>query len=214
MLERRLLLTAIAASVALPAFAQTSTSQNGAASSGSQDAAAGSATAGSMGAPEQKHLADTAAAGALSLAASRVAVKKARDEDVQQFATFEVAEQETIADVLMSMKDPSKTSGKLKAPSDSEVRQLIDPQDAAMLTKMEQMDGKEFERAYIKAQTQGHERLLQIQETYLAQGKNPAHIGIAKLARGQIKEHLTLLADLRDEEDKSATTGRAPSPRK
>ena len=54
---------------------------------------------------------ETMAVGSMSLVASRVALSKVQDEDVKQFATFEVAEQETIADVLTSMMDPSKATG-------------------------------------------------------------------------------------------------------
>src|SRR6195952_900896 len=210
MLERRVLLTAIAATIAVPAFAQTTPRNDPAgAAKDSSMSDRGGATAGAMGAAEQKHMMETMAAGSMSLAASRVAVKKARDEDVKQFAEFEVAEQETIADVLTSMKDPSKASGKLNPPSDAEVRKNIAQEDQAMLQKMEQMEGKEFEAAYVKAQTEGHQKLLRIQEDYLASGKDLAHINIAKLARGQIKEHMQILADLRDGDDKNATTGRS-----
>ena len=79
---------------------------------------------------------------------------------------------------------------------------------------MEQMQGKEFEAAYVLAQTDGHQKLLRIQEDYLASGKDPAHINVPKLARGQIKEHLQLLADLREDDDKNATTGRSSRTKK
>jgi putative membrane protein len=162
-----------------------------------------------MGEAERKHVMETMAVGSLSLASSRVAVKKARDEDVKEFAQFEVAEQETIADILKSMQE-GRASGKIDAPSDSEVRQHITQQDQAMLQKMEQMQaGDEFDRAYVRAQTDGHEKLLRIQEDYLASGKNAAHLNVVKLARGQIKEHLTLLADI--SEDDRATTGQSKS---
>jgi putative membrane protein len=208
MLKRRALLTAMAATIATPVFAQTT--RNEGAKDPSKDSLTSEnsgVTSGNMGAAEQKHMMDTMAVGSLSLVASRVAVKKVRDDDVKEFAEFEVAEQETIADVLMSMKDPSKATGKLKPPSDSEARQHIPQDEQATLQKMEQMDGKEFEMAYVRAQTDGHQKLLRIQEEYLASGKNPAHLNVAKLARGQIKEHLQLLADLRD--DNNATTGRS-----
>ncbi|WP_354046155.1 DUF4142 domain-containing protein [Bradyrhizobium sp. LB12.1] len=164
---------------------------------------------GTMGDAEQKHMTDTMAVGSMSLLASRVAVKKVRDDDIKEFAEFEVAEQETIADVLMSMMDPSKATGKSNPPSESEARKHVPQDQQATLQKMEQMEGKEFETAYVRAQTEGHQKLLRIQETYLASGKDPAHINVAKLARGQIKEHLQLLADLHDDDDKNATTGRS-----
>lgn len=217
MLERRVLLTALAATIALPAFAQTSQTQTPAASSNdAATPAAKGAQMGNMGAAEQKHVTDTMAAGAMSLVASRVAVKKASDEDVKEFAEFEVAEQETIADILMAMKDPSKASGKINKPSDTEARQHVAKDDLAALEKMEQMDGKKFDRAYIMAQIEGHQLLLRIQEDYLASGKDPAHLAVAKLARGQIKEHLQLLAWLRTGggDDDKATTGRSSDSKK
>lgn len=210
MMQRRLMLAALAAAVATPALAQMQ-DKGAAMPKGNSNDPAAKTDQSAMGAAEQKHVMDTMAAGSMSLAASRVAVKKARDEDVKQFAMFEVAEQETIADVLMSMMDPSKASGKIKPPSDAEVRQNVPQNEQAMLDKMQQMDGKEFDGAYIKAQTEGHQKLLRIQEDYLASGKNVTHLAVAKLARGQIKEHLQLLADLDDDDDKkgSATTGRS-----
>lgn len=65
-----------------------------------------------------------------------------RDHDIEEFAEFEVAEQETIADVLMSMMDPSKATGKSNSPSESEARQHVPQDDQATLQKMEQMQGK------------------------------------------------------------------------
>jgi putative membrane protein len=205
MLERRVFLTAIAGMVATPAFAQTARNEQ---------AGVSGAASNNIGPAEEKHMRDTMAAGSMSLLASRAALKKVRDDDVKQFAEFEVAEQETIADVLMTMKDSSKVSGKLNPPSDSEVRQHVPENDQATLQKMEQMDGKEFEEAYVRAQIEGHQKLLRIQEEYLSSGTDVAHINLAKLARGQIKEHLQLLADLNDDDDKSATTGRSSRTRK
>jgi putative membrane protein len=74
---------------------------------------------------------------------------------------------------------------------------------------MERMSGKDFQKAYVNAQIEGHQKLLRIQEDYLASGKDVGHMNVAKLTRGQIKEHLQLLADLHDDADKKATTGRS-----
>jgi hypothetical protein len=54
--------------------------------------------------------------------------------------------------------------------------------------------------------------LLRIQETYLNSGRNNRDfINAAKLARGMIKEHLQLLADIESEIDfGGTTTGAAP----
>jgi putative membrane protein len=72
--------------------------------------------------------------------------------------------------------------------------------------------GTEFDREYLAAQATGHLELLRIQETYLNSGRNNRDfINVAKLARGMIKEHLQLLADIGSEIDfGGATTGAAP----
>jgi putative membrane protein len=209
MIERRILLAALATAAAAPAFAQTSTSQMSKDQPSGSTAMPRSGQQAELGEAERRHITNTMAAGGMSLLASRAALKKVRDDDIKEFAQFEVAEQETIADVLMGMMDPSKASGKINPPSEPEVRQQVSKEDQATLEKMEAMNGDAFEKAYVRAQIDGHEKLLRIQEDYLSSGKNPAHLGIAKLARGQIKEHLTLLSDL--SEDTKSTSGQSKS---
>ena len=161
-------------------------------------AQSGPASDKTMGDAETQHMKRTMTVGSLSLATSRIALKKATDADVKEFAQFEVAEQETIADILKSMKDGS-VSGTVKAPSESEVEANLDADGKAMLQKLEAVKaGATFDKDYVKGQIDGHDMLLKIQEDYLASGKNPQAIAVAKLARGMIKEHLTLLKDLQE----------------
>lgn len=182
--RRQMLVTAAAASVSLiatSALAQTT-------------AASGETKTGEA---ETKHAIDTGMVGSLSLATSRVAVTKASDAMVKKFAGFEVAEQETIADILMSMKaDPMAAEGALKKPTDAEVEAMIAPAGKETATKLKGMSGTEFDRMYVTAQLDGHRKLLTIQEDYLKIGKNREHLDVAKLARGQIKEHISHLEDL------------------
>jgi putative membrane protein len=56
--------------------------------------------------------------------------------------------------------------------------------------------GSQFDRDYIRYQVEGHRKLLDIQELYLKTPDNLDQTNVAKLARGMIKEHLTLLADM------------------
>ena len=53
------------------------------------------------------------------------------------------------------------------------------------------------DRAYVELQIRGHQELLAIQERYLASnsGHRPT-MTVARLARGQIREHLALLQDI------------------
>jgi putative membrane protein len=64
----------------------------------------------------------------------------------------------------------------------------------AMIAKIKAMPaGKEFEEAYFKGQVEGHTKLLEIQNAYLASGKDVTHRSVAMLAAGHIKEHLANL---------------------
>lgn len=193
-MHRRLALTAIASAVVIPSLVTAAVAQQ----QGGPTAAATGNTGARMGEAEAKHAADTLAAGSASLAASRVALQKASDDDVKQFARFEVAEQETIADVLKAMRDPSQAaSGQVKPPAEPEVTGQLDPKGKAMLDKLEQAkSGKAFDIEYVRGQIEGHQALLKIQEAYLATGKDRENLGVAKLARGQIREHLALLAEI------------------
>jgi putative membrane protein len=151
-----------------------------------------------LGDAKMQHMKRTETVGSLSLATSRIALKKAEDEDVKEFAQFEVAEQETIADILKSMQT-GNVSGTVKPPSESEVEANLDDKGKEMIVKMQQAKaGVAFDREYVNAQVDGHKQLLQIQEDYLKAGKNPEAVAVAKLASGMIKEHLTLLGDIHD----------------
>ena len=52
----------------------------------------------------QAHIRDTTAFGSLSLLLSRIAQPKVTNPPLKQFAEFEIAEQETIADVLKALQ--------------------------------------------------------------------------------------------------------------
>ena len=142
-----------------------------------------------MGDAEKKHAEMTKMTGALSLATSRIALANADSEMVKMFAKFEVAEQETIADILKSMT-MDKAEGALKVPTDAEVDAMLDPTGKEMVSKLKGLKGAEFDKQYVAGQLDGHKKLLAIQEDYLKVGQNREHLSVAKLARGMVKEHI------------------------
>ncbi|GEP07481.1 hypothetical protein MOX02_55190 [Methylobacterium oxalidis] len=192
-MDRRRALTAVAAAVSMPIFAFSAFAQN---ASSSVSEKSGN-TAAAMGEAEAKHAADTSTAGLMSLETSRIALKKAQNPKVKEFAQFEVAEQETIADVLKSMRDQSTpASGQVKAPSAEVTQTNLDAKGKQMVEKLQKAEAGAFDREYVQGQIQGHQQLLQIQETYLKSGKDRENLNVTKLMRGQIKEHLALLQDI------------------
>ncbi|GLS64649.1 DUF4142 domain-containing protein [Methylobacterium oxalidis] len=95
-MDRRRALTAVVTALAIPTLAASAFAQN---SPSSVSEKSGN-TAAAMGEAEAKHAGDTSTAGLMSLETSRIALKKAQHPKVKEFAQLEVAEQETIADVL------------------------------------------------------------------------------------------------------------------
>jgi len=224
-MHRRLVLSGLAAAAATPVFAQTqqpapiqATPQPAQNQSGS---AAGGiyASAGPMGQAEAQHLQQTLATGTVALQTSEIALQKAQNPKVKQFAQFERDEQTTIAEVLRSIQEPAATassgaasaaaSGNASASafaSGGSARATATAPDipadkAKMMEELQQAQaGAEFDRLYIQGQLQGHQELLQIQERYLqSNSRNREHVSIAKLARGHIKEHLAMLQDIQKE---------------
>ncbi|MDO1583035.1 DUF4142 domain-containing protein [Rhizobium oryzicola] len=150
----------------------------------------------SMGNAAKKHATETKRVGSLSLATSRIATSKASDPMVKEFAKWEVAEQETIADILTSA-ETGKAEGALNPPTERETEANLDAAGRTSLQKLQGLSGADFDKTYIAAQLDGHRQLLAIQEDYLKIGKNRAQLSITKLARGQIREHIDHLEMLR-----------------
>jgi putative membrane protein len=182
-MNRRLLLAALASVPASRAVAQSM----------SPPAPAPSAAADA----DQKYIRDTTAYGSLSLLLSRAAKPKVTHPLLKQFVGFEIAEQETMADVLKALKTNAKPNGSIQAPTDAELMQNLDDAGKASVQKLHnEHPGSQFDRDYIRYMVEGHHKLLDIQETYLKGPDNLDQTNVAKLARGMIKEHLALLAGL------------------
>jgi putative membrane protein len=186
-MNRRLLLASIATLATTRVLAQT----NAPVPNGAPQPAPGLTSA------QQKHINDTMAVGSLSLMLSRIAQAKANHLRLKQFVEFEIAEQETVADVLKALETNVAPTGSIKAPTDAEVMQNLDAEGKAAVEKLRNLRaGAEFDREYIRYEVEGHRKLLDIQEAYLKSPDNLDETNVAKLARGMIKEHLTLLADM------------------
>ena len=151
----------------------------------------------SIGEAEAEHTEQTGMVGSLSLLQSRLAISMASDEKVKQFADWEIAEQETVGDILKSMKmGMNEAQGALQPPTDEEAKSMAGAEAETKLAELEALSGAEFDRAYVSASLEGHRKLLAIQEDYLTAGTNREHLSVAKLARGQITEHIAHLEEL------------------
>jgi putative membrane protein len=138
-----------------------------------------------LGEAEERHIRETLELGAVSLETSRLAKDRARELWVKKFAEYETAEQETIGELLRAMG--AKLSQEARADR-QQVRQ-----------DLRGSSGREFEDAYLEVQAQGHGQLLRIQEDYIKSGRNDAHLALAKLVRGQVKEHIDMIRTIRQQ---------------
>jgi putative membrane protein len=189
-MNRRLLLASIATAAASRVAAQTSAPQQAPA----QTIAPAAPAMGGMSDAQRKHINDTMAVGSLSLVLSRIALPKADNALLKQFIEFEIAEQETVADILKTLRTNGAPTGSIEAPTDAELMRNLDETGKASVEKLRaSRAGSEFDHAYIQYEVEGHRKLLDIQEVYLKVHDNLDQTNIAKLARGMIKEHLTLL---------------------
>ncbi len=127
----------------------------------------------------------TLAAGSFALQSSQLATQRAQNPRVREFAQFELAEQISMAQVLLNTNDANPPPAPL------------DPTHAALLKTLADTQGSGFDMAYLQAQTQGHQELLAIQQNFLrapVQDRDLEHIAV--LARATITMHITMLQDL------------------
>jgi putative membrane protein len=172
--RRTILLAAAAAATSHAAIAQPN-----------QAAPVQSSASSKMSDAEQTYASKTAMVGGASLQMADLALRKARHAPVREFARFE---RDTAAsDVLKSL---DSTLNPANPPSDV----------AAALEKLRQArPGAAFDREFVTAQIQGHEKLKTVQEDYLKSGKDQPFVNTAKLLLTLINEHLALLNDLRSQ---------------
>jgi putative membrane protein len=225
-MHRRVVLTGLAVAAAGPVLAQTQqpapipvTPQSAQGQTGGAGAGASQSTA-QFSQAEAEHLQQTLAGGTVALQTSEIALQKAQNPKVKQFAQFERDEQTTLAEVLRSIQEPAATAsagsasaaaaasgGAASATASGGAARAaatapeIAPDKADMMQTLQQAKpGAEFDRMYVQGQIQGHQELLQIQERYIqANTRNREQTNVAKLARGHIKEHITMLQEIQKE---------------
>src|SRR4051812_40111845 len=130
-----------------------------------------------------EHTAKSLMAGTLAKQTSELALQRAQQQKVKQFASFEIAEQTAMAQVLTDVANPRPVP--------------LDAGHEAVLKSLQSLSGVAFDRAYVQGQIQGHEELLLVQDGYLADNNRSTdgqHIAV--LARMVIQQHLTMLREL------------------
>lgn len=192
-MDRRVVLAGLAAAAAAPALAQTRETPSPMPPPRTETPSSGgmSSGTGQMGQADMRYIQDTLRIGMLALESSRLALQKARHQDLKQFAQFETDEQETLSEVLRSMLQPAAT-----AATGSPMQ--MDGKGGEMMQRLQAAQaGPDFDQLYNQGQLQGHRDLLQVQGRYLqSHPQNRDLANVAKLASSRIREHITLLEDM------------------
>ncbi len=126
----------------------------------------------------------------LSKITSEIAVDKASNAHVKEFANFELREALAVTTVLAEMgipTPPMNATGK------------------AILAKLKSSDGAAFDKTYIMAQISNHEFLRDLASTYLA--NSSGHTGmeemhgrhLALLTLNEFKEHVVITKNISSE---------------
>lgn len=121
--------------------------------------------------------------GAFLMMSSQIATERGSSDAVKVFAGLETTEQQAI-----------------KAAFGAEgVEVPLREDHAALLEQMQQLEGAEFDRAYLDAQIQGHEEARPIHEEYAANGQDPMARGASMVGVTGIDSHLVMLRSFREQ---------------
>jgi putative membrane protein len=144
---------------------------------------ADSTTSSSQSAPlETKTYVDKAAAGDLfEIESSKLALQKTKDPQIRSFAQ-------------MMIRDHTASTIKLKAVLKKEKinapAPALDPDHQAQLDSLKAESDSTFDRAYVKAQLQGHKDALALHQSYAASGADKGLKAFAASTAKVVETHL------------------------
>jgi putative membrane protein len=166
-------------------------------------AAATSALAAEVDKRDAKALRDLGEANLAEVETGKLAVSKARSEEVKKFA------QHMVDDHGKQLQDLQK----LAAAKGVELPAAPARKHQAAMKKLQTTEGENFDRAYMAQMVKDHREALKLAQTTARRGKDPEVKAAAEKAAPDIKEHLQMAQQLAG--GKSASTGssrRAASP--
>jgi putative membrane protein len=138
------------------------------------------------GGNQADYVQQTLTVGTVALQTSQVALEKAQDAMVKEFAQLEVSEQQAIASVLAAT-EAGKTPPEVPQEKAAMVQQLTDMEA-----------GPEFDMAYLDGQISGHQELLAIQQTISGNSEATVEAITARLAEQAVTSHLVMLGHLKE----------------
>ena len=119
---------------------------------------------------------------------SQLALQKSQSADVKNFAQHMIDEHTKSTQKLKSIVTPTKTSA--KGATTGDVAMALDSEHAAMLTKLQNASGAEFDKLFVNMQVDGHQKALDLVSKYAVNGDDTKLKGFAQDMKPHIQEHL------------------------
>ena len=130
--------------------------------------------------PDQKFAMKSADMNNFEIQAGQLAAEKAQSDEIKQLAQMTVADHTQAQQKLMQVMQKQNMQ-----PS----RELM-PVHQAMLSELQQMDGKDFEKAYLYGQVAGHVKAVLMIRDATTEVQDPALKEYATMALPKVQQHL------------------------
>jgi putative membrane protein len=134
--------------------------------------------------------------GLTEVAKGKLAAQKGAHEGVKQFGQKMVDDHSKVNDELKSIAGGKDITVPEERPNS--------PTQAA-LAKLEKLEGAAFDRAYVEDQIRDHEKTIALFEREVKTGKDAELKAFAEKTLPTLKEHLTMVQDLKTKVAKGAT---------
>ena len=139
-------------------------------------------------APPQKFIQKVADSNQFEIKSSQIALDKSKRDEIRRFAQRMIDDHTKIAGEFKATLQKAN----LPQPSDQ-----LNPQDQAVLAKLQNEKEPAFDRTYAASQRRGHLQAVQLLRTYSRSGGNPALKKLAAQTLPTIKAHLRMAEGLR-----------------
>lgn len=173
-------------------FGQSSSDQN---STGSADHKMGSSTSKNASSSDEKFVMKAAEGGKAEVELGQLALQKASDEKVKQFAQRMV-------------DDHTKANEQLQQVAQKENIALptqIDPEAQRAKERLSKLSGQEFDRAYMRFQLKDHQKDVAEFKREASSGKDPEVKNFAQSTLPTLEEHLKLAQQITPQESTRAS---------
>lgn len=127
-------------------------------------------------------------ANAFEMDSSRMAVEKAQDPEVKEFAEKLITDHEKAGEELLSTVDQTRIN--------TPVPEGVDAKHKDMIEKLEAASGAEFDQLYVDMQVQAHEEAVELFRSYAENGDQPQLKEFASSNLPALEEHLEMAKEL------------------